>query len=152
MRVVKQNRTRSAQEIGQEVLAKVAKWGREGQDDRTIVIGAGVLAIAIIAIAVGLHLILTRAVIPNHAEIAARPAQIPPQPRLQAHPQTDLAKFRAQKEALLSGYAWTDAQHDYARIPIQRAMQIYVQQHAHASATPAPSSGSAKLPAPGVLQ
>jgi hypothetical protein len=119
---------------------------------RTIVIGAGVLAIAIIAIAVGLHLILTRAVIPNHAEIAARPAQIPPQPRLQAHPQTDLAKFRAQKEALLSGYAWTNAQHDYARIPIQRAMQIYVQQHAHASATPAPSSGSAKLPAPGVLQ
>jgi serine phosphatase RsbU (regulator of sigma subunit) len=38
VRVVKQNRTRSAQEIGQEVLAKVAKWGREGQDDRTIVI------------------------------------------------------------------------------------------------------------------
>jgi sigma-B regulation protein RsbU (phosphoserine phosphatase) len=38
VRVVRQNRTRSAQEIGQEVLAKVRKWGREGQDDRTIVI------------------------------------------------------------------------------------------------------------------
>ena len=38
VRVVKQNRTRTAQEIGQEVLARVAKWGREGQDDRTIVI------------------------------------------------------------------------------------------------------------------
>ncbi|HEX6088291.1 MAG TPA: PP2C family protein-serine/threonine phosphatase [Thermoanaerobaculia bacterium] len=38
VRVVKQNRTRSSQEIGQEVLAKVAKWGREGQDDRTIVV------------------------------------------------------------------------------------------------------------------
>jgi sigma-B regulation protein RsbU (phosphoserine phosphatase) len=38
VRIVKANRTRSAQEIGQEVLARVAKWGRAGQDDRTIVI------------------------------------------------------------------------------------------------------------------
>lgn len=38
VRLVKQNRARSAQEIGQEVLARVAKWGREGQDDRTVVI------------------------------------------------------------------------------------------------------------------
>jgi sigma-B regulation protein RsbU (phosphoserine phosphatase) len=38
VRVVKANRTRTAQEIGMEVLARVAKWGREGQDDRTVVI------------------------------------------------------------------------------------------------------------------
>lgn len=38
LRVVRQNRDKSAQEIGQEVLAKVAKWGREGEDDRTVVI------------------------------------------------------------------------------------------------------------------
>ena len=38
VRVVKSNRHRPAQEIGREVLAKVAKWGRAGQDDRTIVI------------------------------------------------------------------------------------------------------------------
>ena len=38
IRIVKANRTRSAQEIGQEVLARVAKWGREDQDDRTVVI------------------------------------------------------------------------------------------------------------------
>jgi sigma-B regulation protein RsbU (phosphoserine phosphatase) len=37
-RLVKTNRTRSAQEIGLEVLGKVAKWGREGEDDRTIVL------------------------------------------------------------------------------------------------------------------
>src|SRR5215212_9862726 len=36
--LVKANRHRTAQEIGTEVLARVAKWGREGQDDRTIVI------------------------------------------------------------------------------------------------------------------
>jgi phosphoserine phosphatase RsbU/P len=38
IRIVKANRNRSAQEIGQEVLSRVAKWGREDQDDRTIVI------------------------------------------------------------------------------------------------------------------
>jgi len=37
-RIVKQHRNRTAQEIGQEVLARVAKWGREGEDDRTVVI------------------------------------------------------------------------------------------------------------------
>jgi len=37
-RIVKQSRTRTAQEIGLEVLARVAKWGREGEDDRTVVI------------------------------------------------------------------------------------------------------------------
>jgi len=37
-RIVKQSRNRTAQEIGQEVLARVAKWGREGEDDRTVVI------------------------------------------------------------------------------------------------------------------
>lgn len=109
---------------------------------RTILIGAVVLAAVVIAIGVGLHLILTRAVIPNHAQVAAQPAQVPPEPRLQAHPRNDLAKFRAQKEALLSGYAWSDAQHDYARIPIERAMQIYVSRHAHAK--PAPASSGAR--------
>ena len=114
---------------------------------RTILICVGMLAAVVIGVAVGLHFILTRAVIPNHAEIAAQPARIPPTPRLQAHPQTDFAKFRAKKDALLSQYAWPDPQRDYARVPIQRAMQIYVQQHAHANATPA--SASRRSPARG---
>jgi sigma-B regulation protein RsbU (phosphoserine phosphatase) len=38
LRAVKANRLRSAQEIGQEVLARVVKWGRTAEDDRTIVI------------------------------------------------------------------------------------------------------------------
>jgi sigma-B regulation protein RsbU (phosphoserine phosphatase) len=37
-RIVKANHTRTAQEIGQEVLAKVAKWRRSREDDQTIVI------------------------------------------------------------------------------------------------------------------
>jgi phosphoserine phosphatase RsbU/P len=38
VRLVKANRTRAAQEIGQEVLARVEKWSRVQEDDRTIVI------------------------------------------------------------------------------------------------------------------
>ncbi|MDQ6801327.1 MAG: PP2C family protein-serine/threonine phosphatase [Acidobacteriota bacterium] len=37
-RVVKQNRNLSAADIGREVLARVGRWGRKGEDDRTIVI------------------------------------------------------------------------------------------------------------------
>jgi sigma-B regulation protein RsbU (phosphoserine phosphatase) len=36
--VVRANRERSAPEIGQEVLARVAEWGRADEDDRTVVI------------------------------------------------------------------------------------------------------------------
>lgn len=38
IRIVRANRSRPAQEIGKEVLARVAKWGRDDEDDRTIVI------------------------------------------------------------------------------------------------------------------
>jgi len=37
-RFVRANRLKSAQEIGEAVLARVAKWGAAGQDDRTVVI------------------------------------------------------------------------------------------------------------------
>ncbi len=37
-KIVKSNRDLPASEIVKEVLAKVAKWGREGEDDRTVVI------------------------------------------------------------------------------------------------------------------
>ena len=110
---------------------------------RIVLICAAVLALVIIAIAVGMHFVLSQAVMPNHPAVVTRPAPIPPPPRLQADPQLDLANFRARKEAVLSSYGWTDPSHDYAHIPIQRAMQIYAEQHAHAAA-PASASSSAQ--------
>jgi sigma-B regulation protein RsbU (phosphoserine phosphatase) len=38
VRLVRRHRSRTSQEIGQEVLASVEKWGREEEDDRTVVI------------------------------------------------------------------------------------------------------------------
>ena len=37
-RLVRTNRQKSAREIGEAVLAKVARWGSGSQDDRTVVI------------------------------------------------------------------------------------------------------------------
>lgn len=37
-RIVKATRTRTAEEVGREVLRRVARWGRKGEDDRTVVI------------------------------------------------------------------------------------------------------------------
>lgn len=44
LKLVRTNRERTAQGIGQEVLSRVAKWGRAGEDDRTVVIVKAVTA------------------------------------------------------------------------------------------------------------
>ncbi len=81
-----------------------------------------VVAIALVA----LWLALTYWVMPEHAQLKTQPAVLPPAPRLQPHPDNDLTALREEKRALLDGYLWTDESHQFARIPIERAMQIYV--------------------------
>jgi sigma-B regulation protein RsbU (phosphoserine phosphatase) len=44
VKILKTNRERPAQEITAEVLQKVAKWGRSGEDDRTVVVVKAVAA------------------------------------------------------------------------------------------------------------
>ena len=55
-----------------------------------------------------------------------------PAPALQTSPQTDLARFQAEQQARLSGYAWVDRDHNQARIPIDEAMQLVAGRGAHA--------------------
>jgi hypothetical protein len=85
-----------------------------------------VLGTAVAIALVALWLALTYWVMPNHAQLKTRPAVLPPAPRLQPHPDNDLAALREEKRALLHGYLWTDDAHRFARIPIGRAMEIYV--------------------------
>lgn len=87
-------------------------------------------AIAAIAL-VALWLALAYWVMPRHAQLKTQPATLPPAPRLQPDPDHDLTAFRKEKRALLDGYAWTDKSHRFARIPIGRAMRIYVQEQQH---------------------
>lgn len=111
---------------------------------RRVLATGGVLALTVIGVVIVLHFALRDVVMPYHAQVAIRPAPIPPPPRLQASPGEDLARFRAEKARLLSSYAWTDASHRYARIPIARAMEIYVQQRAPAKAGGAPATASSR--------
>jgi hypothetical protein len=117
-----------------------------------VVLGIGVLiAVALVAI----WFSLTYLVMPDHAQLKTQPAVLPPAPRLQPHPDHDLTVLREEKRALLDGYAWADRSHRFARIPIERAMQIYVHEQktgpgtrdrGPGAATPAASASSGGQP------
>jgi hypothetical protein len=53
-----------------------------------------------------------------------------PAPRLQTNPPVDLAAQRLQQRKLLSSYEWTSADRGIARIPVERAMELIVEQSA----------------------
>lgn len=50
----------------------------------------------------------------------------PPAPNLQTAPLTQLSAMAAVSNKLLDTYAWVDASHTQARIPIDRAMQLII--------------------------
>lgn len=90
-----------------------------------------VIAAALIGACVGLTglivcLALRQQLEPSRAAAGESIAPIPPPPRLQAHPGTDLAELRDEKRAALEGWGWADDAQQFARIPIERAMAIYV--------------------------
>jgi hypothetical protein len=113
---------------------------------RVLWVGAGVAALVLIIIAV-LYQVVQRDMIPQVARLTEAAAAIPPAPRLQAHPHSDLVEVLQQQEALLSSYAWSDSTRGTARIPIERAMAIYVQEQRAKQAT-APSTPSATTQEP----
>lgn len=47
-------------------------------------------------------------------------------PRLQTDPPADLAAFRAREDSLLGSYGWIDRGAGKARVPVARAMEIWV--------------------------
>lgn len=49
-------------------------------------------------------------------------------PRLQAHPAQDLKKYLAREKEILDSYGWVDRKAGVVRIPIQRAMNILLQE------------------------
>ncbi len=55
-------------------------------------------------------------------------ARMAPDPALQHDPVTDLKKFRAQQDSITTTYGWVDKQQGIVRIPVERAMEIVLQQ------------------------
>lgn len=56
--------------------------------------------------------------------------ELPPPgvPRLEVHPGRDMETYLKQQEKLLNSYGWVDRQAGKVRIPIQRAMDLLLQQ------------------------
>jgi hypothetical protein len=53
--------------------------------------------------------------------------ELPPQPRLQPHPATDLKRYCEIEQEQLSTYGWVDKNNGLVRIPVDRAMEIVLQ-------------------------
>lgn len=61
---------------------------------------------------------------PPHPLVVKQEYQLPPEPRLQAHPVADLHQQRAAEDGLLTTYGWVDAKQGVVRMPIARAMEL----------------------------
>jgi hypothetical protein len=51
----------------------------------------------------------------------------PPEPRLQIDPHGDLEELRRQENEILTTYRWVDREKGIARIPVDRAMQVFLE-------------------------
>jgi hypothetical protein len=60
------------------------------------------------------------------AQVGAPP--LPPAPRLQTQPREDLKKLHAEEQRRLESYGWVDATRGQVHIPIDRAMELLLQQ------------------------
>ncbi len=60
--------------------------------------------------------------------VPAEANRLPPEPRLQATPVIDLAKYRQEQETLVNGYGWVDRSAGTVRIPLARAMEMVLAQ------------------------
>jgi len=55
-------------------------------------------------------------------------AGAPPAPNLEADPAASLAELRAGEDSVLNSYGWTDSARGLARVPVARAMELYLEQ------------------------
>jgi hypothetical protein len=74
------------------------------------------------------------------------PPPLPPAPRLQTKPREELKKMRAEEERYLNSYGWTDPARGTVHLPIERAMELLLQQGLPARPE-APAGSSPGMPA-----
>jgi len=90
-----------------------------------------ILAIAVVAmwfLGFGIKDSLVAADPPPPALPEARMEHRPPGPNLQVDPRQQLLDLRADEERILTSYGWVDQTNGLTRIPIERAMEMLVEQ------------------------
>ncbi|TAM82832.1 MAG: hypothetical protein EPN47_09325 [Acidobacteria bacterium] len=65
---------------------------------------------------------------PKSAISAGRVLPPPGVPQLQTHPEADLQVYLKKQHEILDSYGWVDRKNNVVRLPIQRAMNILLQQ------------------------
>ncbi len=60
--------------------------------------------------------------------LEARMPHLPPAPRLQTEPFKDLEELRAAEDRELGSYGWVDQASGVARLPIERAIELVVEE------------------------
>ncbi len=105
--------------------------GHEHQDvsfQQVILTGAGIFGL--IALALILSWLTYRAwrsfaIAPEaRPETFTTPSALPPAPRLQRSPATDLERLRSSEDSVLLSYGWVSRDSGLVRIPVARAMEI----------------------------
>ena len=90
-----------------------------------------ILAIAVVAMWIlgfGIKDRLVAADPPPPVLPEARMEHRPPAPNLQVDPRQQLLDLRADEERILTSYGWVDQTNGLTRIPIERAMEMLVEQ------------------------
>jgi hypothetical protein len=84
---------------------------------------------------------------PPLSPYAAREAA-PPGTPLQAAPLADYEQYRREQERLTSTYGWVNRQQGVVRIPVERAMELYVERGPPKPSSPPPDQPPAREPQP----
>jgi hypothetical protein len=74
--------------------------------------------------------------------------QLPPEPRLEEAPASDLLEMRTAEDQVLTHYAWLDQQNGIVRLPIDRAMELIAQRGLPARKESGPQSAAAGVTVP----
>src|SRR5262245_62142431 len=85
---------------------------------------------------------------PLAPEIAASLKRTPPEPRLEPYPLLPRQLMRAEEDAILGSYGWAEKSAGFARIPIDRAMELIVQRGLPPSKPMAAGAPPPPAPAP----
>jgi hypothetical protein len=74
--------------------------------------------------------------------------QLPPEPRLEETPMTDLQEMRAAEDQVLRSYGWLDQPNGIVRLPIDRAMELIAQRGLPVRKEIGPQSAAAGVTVP----
>jgi hypothetical protein len=77
----------------------------------------------------------------------SEPEAAPPAPRLQSTPLADYQEYQREQERLTTTYGWVDRRQGVVRIPVERAMDLYLER-----GPPTPASSAVEKPPAGEPQ